>query len=105
MRDSLFRKWVGVVFFGSIDLGAMGGCAVAQEKMTAAMADQFRYDEVVTAMIGASGGVLANADRSIVVTIPPLSRDTACTLSFRKNSYPARSGMWAPVIFRLMPDD
>jgi len=68
--------------------------------------NNFQYGEIVTSTIGSAGGVLENADKSIVVTIPPaaLTQTTTLTLSFKRSDYAVAAGVGSPVTFTISPD-
>lgn len=83
----------------------IGGAAFwAYQHFFAASSGNFRYDEVVKARIGAVGGVLENADKSIVVTVPSLNPERELTLSFKKSDYPVNDGVRSPITIRISPD-
>jgi len=64
----------------------------------------FQYDEVVKEKIGVNGGILQNADKSVVVTIPPLQEETEFTLSFKKSDFEVKSGVGSPITINISPD-
>ena len=64
----------------------------------------FAYGEVIKSKIGINGGVLQNADKSVIATIPPLKQATEFTLSFKKSNFEVRSGIGSPVTISLYPD-
>lgn len=64
----------------------------------------FQYGEVIKNKIGINGGVLQNADKSVIVTIPPLKQETEFTLSFKKSNFEVKSGIGSPVTISINPD-
>ena len=64
----------------------------------------FQYNEVIKNTISINGGVLQNADKSVVVTIPPLKQDVEFTLSFKKSNFEVKSGVGSPVTISINPD-
>lgn len=66
--------------------------------------NNFQYDEVISKKIGSGGGVLENADKSIIATFPPLEQEIEVKLSFKKSEFKARSGARSPVTINIYPD-
>lgn len=66
--------------------------------------DNFNYDEIVKEKIGVNGGILQNADKSVIVTIPPLKQNIELTLSFKKSNFEAKSGIRSPITISIYPD-
>ncbi len=66
--------------------------------------NNFRVDEVIKETIGVNGGILQNADKSVVITIPPLKQDTEFTLSFKRSNFEVRAGVGSPITISLYPD-
>jgi len=64
----------------------------------------FQYGEVIKEKIGVNGGILQNAEKSVIVTIPPLEKETEFTLSFKKSDFEVRSGVRSPVTINIYPD-
>ncbi len=64
----------------------------------------FDYNEVLTAAVGRQGVVLKNKDGSVVVTIPPLTKDTQISVSFKQSDYKVSSGVRAPMTIVISPD-
>ncbi len=74
------------------------------QQNTATSAGGFNYDEIIKARISSKGGVLQNADGSVIVTIPPLSKDIDFTISFKRSDYKVSSGTASPVTIKIYPD-
>lgn len=64
----------------------------------------FQYGEVIKSKISINGGVIQNADKSVIVTIPPLKQETEFTLSFEKSNFEVRSGVGSPKTISISPD-
>lgn len=64
----------------------------------------FQYDEIIKSKIGVNGGILQNSEKSIIVSIPPLKKETELTLSFKKSNYAVRSGVGSPITINILPD-
>jgi len=65
---------------------------------------QFNYGEIIKEKIGVNGGILQNAEKSVIVTIPPLKQETEFTLSFKKSNFEVKSGMGSPITINISPD-
>ena len=66
--------------------------------------NNFQYNEIISKKIGSKGGVLENAEKSIIVTFPPLEQEIEITLSFKKSEFKARSGIRSPVTINISPN-
>ncbi|MBI5872617.1 MAG: hypothetical protein HZB36_00520 [Candidatus Omnitrophica bacterium] len=64
----------------------------------------FQYSEVIKNKIGINGGIMQNAEKSVIVTIPPLKQETEFTLSFKKSNFEVKSGIGSPVTISIYPD-
>ncbi len=66
--------------------------------------DNFQYSEVIKEKVGVNGGILQNSDKSVIVIIPSLKKETEFTLSFKKSDFEVRSGVGSPVTIIISPD-
>ena len=65
---------------------------------------QFNYGEIIKEKIGINGGILQNAEKSVIVIIPPLKQETELTLSFKKSNFEVKSGVGSPITINISPD-
>lgn len=66
--------------------------------------NNFQYNEIIKEKIGVNGGILQNAEKTVIVTIPPLKKETEFTLSFKRSDFEVRSGIGSPVTISIYPD-
>lgn len=64
----------------------------------------FQYDEIIKSKIGIAGGIIQNAEKSVIVTVPPLKQETEFILSFKKSDFEVKSGIGSPVTISVYPD-
>lgn len=80
------------------------GYFVFVKKSTTLTSSNFQYSEVIKNKIGINGGVIQNAEKSVIVTIPPLKQEMEFTLSFKKSNFEVKSGIGSPVTISIYPD-
>ena len=83
---------------------ALGGYFLFSKKSPTLTESNFQYGEVIKEKIGVNGGVIQNAEKSVIVTIPPLKQETEFTLSFKKSNFDVKSGIGSPVTISIYPD-
>jgi hypothetical protein len=69
-----------------------------------ALGKDFQYGEVIKSKIGVKGGIIKNADETVIVIIPSLKEEREFTLSFKKSTFEVKAGFGSPVTICLSPD-
>ena len=92
------------IVFGGYFFFFKKSIAPAETQQSNEVEDNFQYDEVIKNKIDINGGVLQNADKSVIVTIPPLKQGIEFTLSFKKSNFEVNAGIGSPVTISISPD-
>jgi len=69
-----------------------------------ALGKDFQYGEVIKSKVGIKGGIIKNADETVMVIIPSLKAEREITLSFKKSNFKVNDGIGSPVTICLSPD-
>jgi len=95
---------VAIVAIGGYFLFSKKSVTPAGTQQSNKAESNFQYGEVIKNKIGINGGIMQNAEKSVIVTIPPLKQETEFTLSFKKSNFEVRSGIGSPVTISINPD-
>ncbi|MFH1232439.1 MAG: hypothetical protein V1651_01065 [Patescibacteria group bacterium] len=95
---------VAIIALGGYFLFSKRSVAPVETQQSNKAESNFQYGEVIKNKIGTNGGIMQNAEKSIIVTIPPLKQETEFTLSFKKSNFEVRSGLGSPVTINISPD-